>query len=54
MITCIPLNIRINTSRRIKWARHETRTGEINAYDILVEMPVIMEHSEELGVDGSC
>jgi hypothetical protein len=41
--------IRVIKSRRMRWAGHTARMGEMrNAYKILVKT----EHSEDLGVDG--
>jgi hypothetical protein len=41
------------TSRRMRWARHVARMGEImNAYKILVENTEGKNHSKGPGVDG--
>jgi hypothetical protein len=45
--------IRVTNARRMKWAEHVTRVGEMrNAYNTLVGNLKRRDHSEDLGVDG--
>jgi hypothetical protein len=45
--------IRVIKSRRMRWAGHVGRMGEVrNAYKILVGKPEERDHSEDLSVDG--
>jgi hypothetical protein len=48
-----PNVIRIIKSRRMIWAGHVARMGEIrNAYKVLVENLKGRDHSEDVGIDG--
>jgi hypothetical protein len=48
-----PNIIRVTKSRRIRWAAHAAKMGEIrNAYKILVGKPEERSDSEDLDVDG--
>jgi hypothetical protein len=45
--------IRVIKARRMRWARHVARMGELRgAYKILVGRPEGRNHYEDLGVDG--
>jgi hypothetical protein len=53
LVTCKLHEIRVIKSRRMKWAEHVARMGEIiNAYNILVGKPEGKTQLEDLGVDG--
>jgi hypothetical protein len=48
-----PSIIRVIKARRMRWARHVARMGEVRgAYSILVGRPEGRRHWEDLGVDG--
>jgi hypothetical protein len=49
----LPNIIRMIESRRMKWAGHVARMGEMrNAFCILVGKPERKNHSDDVGVDG--
>jgi hypothetical protein len=44
--------VRMMRSRRMKWAGHVARMGEISSLDILAGRPEGKNNSEDLGEDG--
>ena len=45
-------NVRVNKSRRMRWAGYVARMGRRNAYRVLVETREGKNQLEDLGVDG--
>jgi hypothetical protein len=52
-VYALPNIIKVIKSRRMRWAEHTARMGEVrNAYSVLIERPEERDHSEDLGVNG--
>jgi hypothetical protein len=51
--SCVVCTIRVIKVRRMRWAGHVVRMGEVRgAYNILVGRPEGRRYLEDLGIDG--